>query len=155
MLSDPVPHPTAGAGEEGMGEGMSTDNIGVGGEDKRVNRLGNGAAILHDQQSSRLDDIRHQGASAISFRRVTDAAPQMYCDAFADAACCHYRQMRLSSTMSSNHCKVLRCIRPSHHISPPRCHSFFVLSSSPIRLSDLCWTCPIYSKARTQSGTCT
>ena len=30
-----------------MGEGMSTDDNGVGDEDKRVNRLGNGAAVRH------------------------------------------------------------------------------------------------------------
>lgn len=46
MFSDSVLHSTTGAGEERMGEGMSTDDIGVGGEDKRVNRLGNGAAVL-------------------------------------------------------------------------------------------------------------
>ena len=73
-----------------MGEGMSTDDIGVGGEDKRVNRLGNGATSSHhDHQSSRLNDIRHQGASAI----LSAPAPQTY---RGDSA---YRQMRLSGTM--------------------------------------------------------
>ena len=60
MFSDSVLHSTARAGEERMWEGMSTDDIGVGGEDKRVNRLGNGATSSHhDHQSSRLNDIRH------------------------------------------------------------------------------------------------
>ena len=46
MFSDSVLHSTAGASEERMGEGMSTDDIGVDGEDKRINRLGNSAVIL-------------------------------------------------------------------------------------------------------------
>ena len=46
MFSDSVLHSTAGASEERMGEGMSTDDIGVDGEDKRINRLGNGAVVL-------------------------------------------------------------------------------------------------------------
>ena len=45
MFSNSVLH-TAAAGEERMDEGISTNNIGVGGEDKRVNQLGNGAAVL-------------------------------------------------------------------------------------------------------------
>ena len=46
MFSDSVLHSTVGAGEERMGKGMSTDDIGIGSEDKRVNQLGNSTAIL-------------------------------------------------------------------------------------------------------------
>lgn len=46
MFSDYVLHSTAGMGEERVVEGISTNNIGVGGEDKRINRLGNSAAIF-------------------------------------------------------------------------------------------------------------
>ena len=45
MFSESVLH-AAAAGEERMDKGISTPNIGVGGGDKRVNRLGNGAAVF-------------------------------------------------------------------------------------------------------------